>query len=76
MEEGNHRLFVGRAVAKTHSHAAEPEHRDFQPAVAKFAFLHFLNSCLLKKFGIIHPGEARQRVSYTLLKAYHEYHNQ
>jgi hypothetical protein len=31
-------------VSKAHSHAAKPEGRDFQVAIAKFALLHFLNS--------------------------------
>jgi hypothetical protein len=30
----------------THAHAAEPDSRNFQVAVSKFALLHFLNSCL------------------------------
>ena len=39
-------LFDGRAVAKAHSHAAEPDGRDLQVAVSEFALLHFLNSRL------------------------------
>ena len=33
-------LVHGRAVAEAHAHAAEPEGRDFQAAVAKCSFLH------------------------------------
>ena len=33
-------LFSGRTVAKAHSHAAEPDSRDFQIAFSKFALLH------------------------------------
>ena len=40
-------LVCRRAVAKAHAHAAEPDGRDFQVAVSKFAFLHFLQSFLL-----------------------------
>src|SRR4030095_6301705 len=35
----------GGAAMVTHSHAAEPDSRNFQVAVSKFALLHFLNSC-------------------------------
>ena len=36
-----HLLFVlGRTVGKTHSHAAQPDGRDFQITVSKFALLH------------------------------------
>src|ERR1700730_11752287 len=31
---------MSRAVAKAHSHAAEPDRRDFQIALSKFALLH------------------------------------
>ena len=37
----DHLLLVrGRAVAEAHAHAAEPEGRDFQVALSKFALLH------------------------------------
>ena len=37
----NHFLLVfSRTLAKAHSHAAEPESRDFQIAFSKFAFFH------------------------------------
>ena len=41
-------LVLGRAVAEAHSHAAEPEGRDFQVALSEFAFLHFLLSGKLR----------------------------
>jgi len=42
-DERDHLLPVSgrRAVAVAHSHAAEPDRRDFQVAVSEFAFLHF-----------------------------------
>src|SRR5215216_937353 len=44
-DQGDHLLLIfSRAIIRTHAHAAEPESRDFQMAVSKFAFLHFLNS--------------------------------
>jgi hypothetical protein len=40
--QSNHFVFVtGRAVGIAHSHATEPDGRDFQIAFTKFAFLHF-----------------------------------
>ena len=40
-EKRDHLLLVfGRTVGKAHSHAAEPEGRDFQIAFSKFALLH------------------------------------
>src|ERR1700737_482586 len=38
-------LFSGRTVAKAHSHAAQPDSRDFQIAFSKFALLHCSSSC-------------------------------
>ena len=46
-DHGHHLLLVlGRSVAEAHSHAAQPDGRDFQIAVSKFALLHCLNSAL------------------------------
>ncbi len=43
MNQGNQLLLVWRrSVAVTHAHAAEPDSRNFQVAVSKFALLHFL----------------------------------
>src|SRR5690606_14445998 len=40
-DKRDHLLLVGgRAVSRTHSHAAQPEGRDFQATIAKFTFLH------------------------------------
>ena len=40
-DQSGHLLLVfGRAVRKAHSHAAEPEGRNFQAALSKFALLH------------------------------------
>src|ERR1035441_7120732 len=40
-EKRGHLLLVfGRTVRKAHSHAAEPESRNFQAALSKFALLH------------------------------------
>ena len=40
-EQGDHLLLVfGRAVGKTHSHAAQSEGGNFQIAFSQFAFLH------------------------------------
>jgi hypothetical protein len=36
----------GGTATVTHAHAAEPNSRNFQVAVSKFALLHFLYSCL------------------------------
>ena len=37
----NHLLLVlGRTIAKAHSHAAQPNGRDFQVTLTKFALLH------------------------------------
>src|SRR5678815_5169887 len=33
-------LFFRRTVAKTHSHAAQPDGRNFQVSLSKFPFLH------------------------------------
>ena len=45
VQERDHLLpGTDRAVAEAHSHAAEPESRNFQVAVSKFAQLHFRNS--------------------------------
>src|SRR5438445_7124992 len=44
MQKRDHLLFVfGQAVRKAHSHTAEPDGRDFQIALSKFALFHFLN---------------------------------
>src|SRR5258706_10185180 len=41
----DHLLLVGRrTVAKAHSHAAEPESRNFESAASQFPFLH-ISSC-------------------------------
>jgi hypothetical protein len=46
-KECDHLLLVcRRAVRKAHSHAAEPDRRDFQVAFSEFAFLHSLLLCL------------------------------
>ena len=45
-KSGHLLLVFGRAVGKAHSHAAEPDGRDFQIAFSKFALLHLLNSFL------------------------------
>src|SRR6266566_4973316 len=53
MNQGDHLLLVGnRAFIMAHSHATEPDGRDFQVIVSKCALLHLLNSsfylsCLL-----------------------------
>src|SRR6201982_945248 len=40
-DQRDHFLLVAcRTVANAHSHTAEPESRDFQVAISKFAFLH------------------------------------
>jgi hypothetical protein len=44
-------LVSNRAVAKAHSHATQPESRNFQISASKFALLHFLNGCLCVKGG-------------------------
>jgi hypothetical protein len=42
-DQGDHlRLVLGRAIGNAHSHAAEPDGRNFQAALSKFAFLHLL----------------------------------
>src|SRR5205085_7601058 len=41
-------LVFGRAVRPAHSHAAQPDGRDFQGAVSKFALLHSVSSLGLK----------------------------
>jgi hypothetical protein len=47
VKKRDHLLLVGnRAFIMAHSHATEPKGRDFQIAVSKFTFLHFLNSCI------------------------------
>ncbi len=44
-EQCDHRLPVSRwTIRSAHSHAAQPDRRDFQITISKFAFLHFLNS--------------------------------
>ena len=46
-DQSDHLLLVcWRTVSRTHSHATEPESRNFQSAVSKFTLLHFLCSCL------------------------------
>ena len=43
-DQGDHLLLVfGRTVAEAHSHAAEPDGRNFQVALSKFALLHFFS---------------------------------
>ena len=45
--EGEHLLLIfGRTVGRAHSHAAEPDSRNFQVAISEFALQHFLNSAL------------------------------
>ena len=44
-EKNEHLLSVfGRTIGIAHSHTTEPESRDFQVALSKYPFLHFLNS--------------------------------
>ena len=52
-QKRDHFLPVGDGVfIVTHSHAAEPERRNFQAAVSKFSFLHFQNSCHTVNLGV------------------------
>jgi hypothetical protein len=44
---------LGRAIGKTHPHAAEPEGRDFQVAVSEFSFLHLFFSLELIRRRIV-----------------------
>src|SRR2546423_13071661 len=43
-KRGHLLLVFGRAVRKTHSHAAQSESRNFQVAISKFALLHCFSS--------------------------------
>ena len=43
VHERDHLLFVGRRVAKTHPHTAQPEGRYFKTAASKLTFFHFLS---------------------------------
>src|SRR5271157_1372005 len=49
-EKRGHLLLVfGRAVGKTHSHAAEPQSRNFEIAFSKFALLHCFSFKVLSR---------------------------
>ena len=53
----NHFLFVfGRTIGKAHAHAAEPDSRDLQAALSRFAFLHFALHILSSRCWVPSPA--------------------
>ncbi len=67
-DHGSHLVLVfGWTVPESHSHAAEPDSRDFQAAGSKFAFLHDLSSELVPNLQLRLAGPSQVSRSFRFV---------